>query len=148
MMKIILREDVKNLGNTGEIKEVKNGYANNYLIPRNLAYPETNQYSKIFENEKKIALKKLEKINKEAQELKEKFENLSLNINVKIGQDEKLFGSVTSQDIVEKLKEQGFNLSKKQIILEENIRKLGIYNIPIKISPEIEATLKIWIIKE
>lgn len=147
-MKIILREDVKNLGNTGEIKEVKNGYANNYLIPRNLAYPETNQYSKIFENEKKIALKKLEKINKEAQELKEKFENLSLNINVKIGQDEKLFGSVTSQDIVEKLKEQGFNLSKKQIILEENIRKLGIYNIPIKISPEIEATLKIWIIKE
>lgn len=147
-MKIILRKDVKNLGNTSEIKEVKNGYANNYLIPKNLAYPATDQYLKIFENEKKIALKRLEKMNKEAQDLKEKLENLSLNINVKVGEDEKLFGSVTSQDIVEKLEEQGINLSKKQITIKENIRKLGIYNIPIKIASEIEATLKVWIIKE
>ena len=147
-MKIILKQEVKNLGNTGEIKEVKNGYANNYLIPRDMAYPATSQYLKIFETEKKIALKKLEKIDKEARELKEKLDNLSLNINVKVGEDEKLFGSVTSQDIVEKLKEQGINLSKKQIILNETIKKLGIYNIPVKISSEIQATLKIWIIKE
>ncbi len=147
-MKIILRKDVENLGSISEIKEVKNGYANNYLIPKNLAYPATDRYLKIFENEKKIALKKLEKMNKEAQELKEKLENLSLNINVKVGEDEKLFGSVTSQDIIEKLEEQGINLSKKQIIIKENIRKLGIYNIQIKIASEIEAALKVWIIKE
>jgi len=147
-MKVILREDVENTGKAGEIKEVKDGYANNYLIPKNLAYPATDPYLKIYEDQKKTALKKLERINKEAEELKEKLENLSLNVNVNVGEDEKLFGSVTSQDIVEKLKEQGINLSKKQIVLEENIKELGIYNIPVKISPEIEATLKIWIIKE
>lgn len=147
-MKVILREDIKSLGKSGEEKEVKRGFAVNYLIPLKKAYPATTQYLKIYENEKKLNEKKLEKVVKEAEELKEKLTNLSLNINVKTGEDEKMFGSVTSQDIIEKLKENGVNLSKKQIILEETIKKLGIYHVPVKLTPEIETELKVWIIKE
>lgn len=148
IMKIILREEVQNLGQPGDEKEVKRGYAVNYLIPNNLAYPATNQYIKIFENEKKATMKKIEKDQKEAEELKGKLENLSLNISVKTGEDEKMFGSVTSQDIIDKLNEQGIHISKKQLVLEENIKKLGIYHIPVKLAPEIESELKVWIIKE
>lgn len=147
-MKVILRDDIKSLGKAGDIKEVKTGYANNYLIPKHLAYPASDQYLRIFENDKKALIKKLDKEKKEAEKLKEQLENLSLNINVKVGEDEKLFGSVTAQDIADKLNEQGINLSKKQIVLEENIKKLGIYTIPVKILTDVEAKLKVWIIKE
>ncbi len=147
-MKVILRKDMKNLGETGEIKNVKKGYANNYLIPQEMVYPANDHYLEVLENDKKSAKKKLDKVKKEAEEIKEKLENVSLNINVKVGEDEKLFGAVTTQDIVDKLQEQGINLSKKQIVIEENIKKLGIYNIPVKIAPEVDATLKVWIIKE
>ena len=147
-MKIILRKNIEKLGNPGDQKEVKKGYASNYLIPNKLAYPATKQYLNIYENEKKINLKKLEKVKLEAEELKKNFENLSLNISVKTGEDEKMFGSVTSQDIIDKLKEQGINISKKQLDLEENIKKLGIYHVPVKLGPEVEAELKVWIIKE
>ena len=144
----LAKEDIESLGKVGDIKEVKTGYGINYLVPKKLAYPATEQYLKIFENEKRKNIKKIEKEQVEAEELQDKLENLSLNINVKVGEDEKMFGSVTSQDIADKLKEQGINISKKQIILEENLKKIGIYNIPVKIKPEIEAVLKVWIIKE
>ncbi|MBU1076114.1 MAG: 50S ribosomal protein L9 [Spirochaetes bacterium] len=147
-MKIILREDVKNIGKSGDTKEVKRGYAVNYLLPHKLAYPATGSYLKMFENEKKVSEKHLEKEKKEAEELKAKFENLSLNISVKTGEDEKMFGSVTAGDIADKLKETGIEISKKQIALEDNIKKLGIYHVPIKIAPEVETELKVWIIKE
>lgn len=147
-MKVILREDLKNLGNAGEIKKVKDGYANNYLLPKKIAYPASDHYLKVLENEKISTMKKLEKVKKEAEEIKEKLENISLNINVKTGEDEKMFGSVTAQDIADKLQEQGINMLKKHIVLEESIKKLGIYNITVKIAPEVEAILKVWIIKE
>ncbi len=147
-MKVILREDLKNLGDAGEIKEVKDGYANNYLLPKKIVYPASDHYLKVLENEKISTMKKLEKVKKEAEEIKEKLENISLNINVKTGEDEKMFGSVTAQDIADKLQEQGINMLKKHIVLEENINKLGIYNITVKIAPEVEAVLKVWIIKE
>ncbi len=147
-MRIILRESVKGLGETGEIKEVKKGYANNYLFPRKLAYPATEKYLKIIENEKRAKEKEKERKEKELNELKEKLNNVSCTIAMKVGEDEKLFGSVTSQHIVEKLKEQGINIDKKSIILEEPIKKLGVYHIPVKLAPEITAEVKVWIIKE
>lgn len=147
-MKIILREDIPSLGTAGTTKEVKNGFANNYLIPHRLAYPATERYLKIFENEKKAYEKKKQKLLKEAEEMKLKIEGLSVSIPVKTGEEDKLYGSVTSQDIIEKAKEQGLNLSKKQIALDENIKKLGIYHVPVKLAPEISASLKVWIIKE
>ncbi len=147
-MKVVLREDIQSLGKMGTIKEVKNGYANNYLIPHKLAYPATEQYLKIFENEKKANEKRLLKIKKESEELKTKIENLSISITAKTGEEDKLYGSITTQDIIEKVKEQGLNLSKKQISLEEQIKKLGIYHIPVKLSSDVSASLKVWVIKE
>lgn len=147
-MKVILREDISSLGKLGAIKEVKDGYANNYLFPNKLAYPATKSFLKIFENEKRANEKRLEKMKKESEDLKTKIENLSISISVKTGEEDKLYGSVTTQDIIEKVKEQGLNLSKKQISLEEQIKKLGIYHIPIKLSHDVVASLKVWVIKE
>lgn len=147
-MKVILRGVVDNLGEAGEIKEVKKGFAINYLIPNKFAYPATDQNMKRFENEKKSIQKKAAKELQDASQIKEKIEQLSLNIQVKVGEDEKLFGSVTSQDIVDKLKDQGIIITKKDIVLEENIKALGIYNVPVKVAAGVDATLKVWIIKE
>lgn len=147
-MKVILRDDVPALGPAGTIKEVKDGYASNFLLPQKLAYPATNRYLKIFENEKIANEKKKEKLKKEAEELKTKIENLSISIPVHTGEEDKLYGSVTTQDIIEKAKEQGVNLSKKQITLDDNIKKLGIYHVPVKLPSDVTASLKLWIIKE
>lgn len=147
-MKVVLRKDYPSLGKSGEIKNVKDGYAQNFLIPKMVAYPATESYLKVFENEKISNEKKSERIKKEAEDLKVKIEALSLNIAVKTGEEDRLFGSVTAQDIIEKMKENGINLSKKQLVFDENIKKLGIYHIPVKIAPEIEAQVKVWIIKE
>ena len=147
-MKVVLRKDYPSLGKSGEIKNVKDGYAQNFLIPKMVAYPATESYLKIFENEKISNEKRSERIKKESEDLKVKIEGLSLNISVKTGEEDRLFGSVTAQDIIEKMKENGINLSKKQLVLEENIKKLGIYHIPVKIAPDIEAQVKVWIIKE
>lgn len=147
-MKVVLRKDYPSLGKSGEIKNVKDGYAQNFLIPKMVAYPATESYLKIFQNEKISNEKRSERIKKESEDLKVKIEGLSLNISVKTGEEDRLFGSVTAQDIIEKMKENGINLSKKQLVLEENIKKLGIYHIPVKIAPDIEAQVKVWIIKE
>ncbi len=147
-MKVILREDVKGLGKAGEIKDVKKGYANNYLLPRKLVYPYKEQYLKLIETEKIAKQKQAEKLKKELESLKEKLSTISCTIAMKAGEDDKLFGSVTSQNIVEKLKEEGINIDKKQIVLEEPLKKLGVYHVPVKLAPEISTELKVWIIKE
>ncbi len=147
-MKVILRVDIDKLGKAGEVKEVKDGYAINYLIPKNLVYPATKKNLKRLEEEKEVYVKKEEKIRKQMEELKQKIESLSCNISVKVGEDDKLYGSVTSQHIVENLHKYGINLDKHQIELEEPIKKLGVYHIPVKLYPEIKANLKVWVIKE
>ncbi len=147
-MKVILREDIKGLGKTGEIKEVKKGYANNFLLPKKLVYPYRAQYIKLIETEKISKQRQAEKKQKALETLKEKLSEVSCTISMKVGEDEKLFGSVTSQNIVDTLKEQGINIDKKQIILEEPIKKLGVYHVTVKLSPEISTELKVWIIKE
>ncbi len=147
-MRVILRVDVDKLGKAGEIKDVKDGYALNYLIPKKIAYPATAQNLKKIEEEKKQKLNKEEKLRSKMEELKQKIESISCTISVKAGEDEKLFGSVTSQHITEKLHTFGINLDKRQIEIEEPIKKLGVYHIPIKLHPEVKAELKVWVIKE
>lgn len=147
-MKVILRENVPDLGQAGQTIEVKDGYARNYLIPRNLAIFATKANLKAIDEVTKQAEVKEKKNRKEAELVKEKIEKLSLSVEVLVGEEEKLFGSVTSADIAELLKKEGVIVDKRMIVLENPIKVLGVYTIPIKISNDVEAGLKLWVIKK
>lgn len=147
-MKVILREDVKNKGVAGEIIDAKPGYARNYLIPQGLAYLSTDANIKIFDREKIQKVKKLEQHRIEAEKLKAEIEKISLTAVVKVGDDGKLFGSVTNQTISELLKEKGYDYSHRKIIIEEPIKELGVFEAKIDLFHGVEATVKVWVVKE
>ncbi len=147
-MKIILRQDYERLGKFGDIVEVKDGYARNYLIPKNIAYPAKPNFIKVIEEEKKHKQFKLLKAKRQAEELAKKLESVSITISVSVGEEDKMFGSVTSQDIGKALEEQGIEIDRRKIVLEDPIKELGIYSVPIKLHPEVEAKIKVWVVKE
>jgi large subunit ribosomal protein L9 len=147
-MKVILRQDHEKLGEAGEIINVKPGFARNYLIPQGLAMSASPQNKKRFENEKKQMNWRKEQEKRRAEELAKELENVSCTITVQVGEEDKLFGSVTSQHIAESLHTQGYELDKRKIILEEPIKSLGIYSVPIKLYQDVEAKVKVWVVKE
>jgi large subunit ribosomal protein L9 len=147
-MQIILREDVPSLGKAGDLVKVANGYARNYLIPRKIAVEATPRNLKALEHEKLLIEHKKRREHRESESLKDKIESISCTIGVKVGEDDKLYGSVTSMDIEEGLKREGVEIDRKKIELEEPIRTLGVYTVPIKINPEIQAKLKVWVVKD
>ncbi|MBU1006355.1 MAG: 50S ribosomal protein L9 [Candidatus Omnitrophica bacterium] len=147
-MKVLLIEDVKNIGSIGEIIQVADGYARNYLFPKNLAKPATDTNLKIIDEIKKKKTSSLAKEKKEAEALKEKIALISCTISVEAGDDDKLFGSVTAQDICEAFIAEGLELDKRKIVLEEPIKKLGVYQITVKIHPEVTGTVKVWVVKK
>lgn len=140
--------DLEGLGLEGETVKVSEGYARNYLIPRKLAVPLTN-----------AALKRLEKnkLGRDARHLKElesaqslagAIEKISCTITAKVGENEKLFGSVTAADIIAALKQQGIELDKRKLMLAEPIRELGIFQVKIKLHPQVDVVLKVWVVGE
>ena len=147
-MEIILRQSIENLGKPGDIVKVSPGYARNYLLPRGLAYEATTG------NRKRIAMEKarLEAAEQEritaAQGLAERLENVQLTFSARVGEEEKLFGSVTTSDIAHQLQAQGFDIEKKQIDLHEPIKTLGVYKIPIRLHAEVKPEIKVWVIKQ
>ncbi len=147
-MKLILREDVPDLGAAGQTVEVKNGFGRNYLLPRNLAIPATKANLKAIGEIQKQAELRMKKLRKGAEIIKEKIENLSLSFEVKVGEDDKLFGSVTNADLAQRLKTEGVIVDKRSIELEAPIKVLGVYTAPIKIEKEVIANLKFWVIKQ
>lgn len=148
-MKVILLEDVANLGKTGDMVNVKEGYARNYLLPRKLCVVATPKNLKAFEHQKKLAQLKIRKNKSDAQKLAEKLESISLTIPQKVGEEDKLFGAVTAITISEFLKEQeGIELDKRKIKLDEPIKRLGVYTVPINLHPEVTANLRVWVVKE
>ena len=147
-MKILLREDYKGLGEAGEIVKVKDGFARNFLIPQGVAFIATDQNKKRYENDLKQQSWKLERDKINAEELSKTLENVSCTISVQVGEEDKLFGSVTSQNITDVLAEQGYKIDKRKILLDEPIKALGIYSVPIKLHPEVEASVKVWVVKE
>ena len=146
-MKVILREDDKKLGKAGDIVEVKDGYAHNFLIPRNLAVRADASHMKQLEHERKILRDKSEKQLKQAGKLVEQIEKTSCTISVQVGEEERIFGSVTAIDIAQALGKEGVEIDKKAIQLEEPIKTLGVFTVPVKLGPEIEAKLKVWVVK-
>ncbi|MEW6410858.1 MAG: 50S ribosomal protein L9 [Candidatus Zixiibacteriota bacterium] len=147
-MKVILREDVPDLGRAGQTIEVKAGFGRNYLIPRNLAIPATRANLKAvgeINKQKELADRKRRR---EAEVIKDRIEKLELSTEVLVGEDEKLFGSVTSSDIAELLEKQNVLVDKRAILLEAPIKVLGVYTVPVKIDKDIAANLKLWVVKK
>ena len=147
-MEVLLREDYETLGNKGDIVKVKDGYARNYLIPKGVAYMAGKANQKRFENDIKQQTWRLARDQKKAEEMAEKLQNISCTITVQVGEEDKLFGSVTSQNIADTLAEQDFKVDKRKIQLDEPIKSLGIYSVPIKLHSEVEAAVKVWVVKE
>jgi large subunit ribosomal protein L9 len=147
-MKVILKEDVKNLGTIGTVVSVADGYWRNYLLPRNLAIEASARNIKKFEHEKKIILKKAKKIRSVQEELASKLSSLILDIEANAGEDDKLFGSVTGQDIAEAIAKHGIEVDKRKIILPvETIKRLGTYTVQVKLYPEVTASVSLEVKK-
>jgi len=147
-MKVILKQDVENLGRKGDIVNVKAGYGRNYLIPRKMALEVTSSNLRMVEMERRALKKKLEKERLSYQELVQKLNALSLTFSRKAGEKDLIFGSVSVGDIREALTERGFDIEKRKIILEEPIKRLGNYVVPVRVSPDDRAELKIEVRKE
>jgi large subunit ribosomal protein L9 len=147
-MEVILKQDVEKIGKVGAVVKVKDGFARNFLIPRGLAIPLTSSNLKQLEQEKQQKSVALEKAKGKAEELKEKLAALSLTIPALTQDDEKLYGSITNLDIAQAMKDEGLDIDKSLIALEEPIKALGIYEIPVKLHPEVQAVIKVWIVKK
>ena len=147
-MKLILTAEVDHLGAPGDTVEVKDGYGRNYLIPRGKAYIATPGNINRYEEEKKFFDAREIKEREEAQALASRLTNVSCTIAKKVGENEVLYGSVTNADIAAVLKDEGFNVDKRKIVIDEPLKKLGVYNIPIKLHAEVTAELKVWVVKE
>jgi large subunit ribosomal protein L9 len=147
-MKVILIEDVAQLGKVGDTVNVADGYARNYLFPNRKALDACAGNLRRFEHQKKILDGKVKKKIAEASDLGTRIESLRLTFTRKAGDGEKLFGSVTSMDIEKALADQGVELRRKDIQLAEPIKQLGIHTVPVKLFREVEANLKVWIVPE
>ncbi len=147
-MKVILKKDINQLGKAGEIVDVKPGYARNFLIPTQAAINATTANLKAFNEEKKLEEKRAMKGKIQAQELADKISKVSVTAVVQVGEEEKVFGSVTSQNIADMLKENGFEIDKKKILLDEPLKALGVFDVPIKLHPDVEAAVKVWVVRE
>jgi len=147
-MKVILHEEVKNLGKIGEVVDVAEGYGRNFLIPKKLAVEANVKNIKALEHERKKIEEKVKKIKSGAQQLSDRVSALSLTLHAKAGEEEKLFGSITTMDIAEALKKEGIDIERKKILLDEPIKRLGSYSIHIKIHPELTTHLNVQVVAE
>lgn len=147
-MEVILREDVQHLGRAGEIVAVKDGYARNYLIPRGLAYSATAGNRKRIETEHKRRADRAAADRTAAEELMAKIAEVSLTFSVKTAEGEKLFGSITAQDIADKLRERGYDIDKRRVELDEPIKLVGIYKVPVRLDAGVHAEVRVWVVKE
>jgi large subunit ribosomal protein L9 len=147
-MKVILRKNFDQLGKVGDVVNVKDGYARNYLIPRQIAYQATAGNIRALEEEKKQIQKREAKELEEAQKLAAELEKVSVTIPVKVGEEDKIFGSVTSQMIVDALKEKGFEIDKRKVEITEQIKSLGIYTVAVKLHSNVTASVKTWVVRE
>jgi large subunit ribosomal protein L9 len=147
-MKVILRQTVESLGKAGDTIKVADGYARNFLIPKGLAAEASTRNLKTFEHEKKRILQQADKIQKEAEETAEKLNKITCTIARRVGEQEKLFGSVGVKDIEEALVTQGIEIDKRSILLAEPIKSLGEYPIKIKVNAGVTAEIKVTVVAE
>jgi large subunit ribosomal protein L9 len=147
-MQVILLTDVDRVGKMGEIVKVKDGYGLNFLIPRKLAKRVTRNSVRFLEDEKRKVGLKLRRLKEQSEKFKDRLEAASCTVAVTAGEDEKIFGTVTTEMISDAYKQEDIQIDKKQIQIEDHINKLGVYNIKIKLHPEVTATVKLWVVKK
>lgn len=147
-MKVILRKNYEQLGKVGEVVEVKNGFARNFLLPLQIAYQATKGNILALQEEKKLFEKKEAKELEAAKALAAELEKVSISIAVKVGEEDKIFGSVTSQMIADAISEKGFEIDKRKIEITEQIKALGIYSVQIKLHSNVNAVVKTWVVRE
>jgi large subunit ribosomal protein L9 len=147
-MKVILREDVKSLGRVGEVVNVSDGYARNFLFPKQFALEANTKNLKEFEHNKKMILDKAAKLKESFKSIADKMSSISLTIKAKSGEDEKLFGSVTNMDIAEALAAEGYDIDKKKIVIDEPIKRLGEYSVTIKLHSDFSTEVKVHVVQE
>lgn len=147
-MQLIMRTYVEGLGERGDVVEVKDGYARNYLIPQSLAFPATGSARRMIEEENKLMEVRDAKRKRELRIVAEKMKDLSCTIVVQAGEEDKLYGSVNAHDIAKAINEKGHDIDHKQVELEEPIKQLGVYTINIKLHRDIEIPVKVWVVKE
>jgi len=147
-MKLILTEDVPSLGTIGHIVNVKDGYARNYLLPRALAVAANEANTKQLEHHKRVLAARRAKVLGEMKALAARIEKVSLEVAKLVGEDERIFGSVTSTELAELLEKQGVQISKKDIKLPEEIKKVGVYTADVRLHSEVTAKLKFWVVAQ
>ena len=147
-MKVILTQDMDSLGLAGEIVEVARGYARNYLIPQKIALEATEDNIKRTETQRKTIEIKRIKLKEDAQKVKERLAEVMISIAQKVGEEEKLYGSVTSMNIADELEKQGITIDRRKIILDKPIKSLGEFSVPIKLHPHVTASIKVTVVPE
>ncbi|MDQ0492305.1 MULTISPECIES: 50S ribosomal protein L9 [Paenibacillus] len=147
-MKVIFIKDMKGQGKKGQVKEVSDGYAANFLLPRGIARPATEGNMKTLENQNAAEEKRKQEEKEEAQVLGKKLEETTIQLKAKAGEGGRLFGAITSKQIAEAVSKTGIKLDKRKIELEEPIRTLGVTQMTVKLHPEVKATLKVQVTEE
>ena len=147
-MKVILQKDIHNLGDAGDVKNVADGYARNFLLPKKLVIPYNESSKKAIDHQKQVIKVKKDKRRKESEKTAQAFSGLTLTIKAKVGEEDKLFGSITAIDIAKQLKEAGFDIDKRRIHLDEQIKTLGEHSVSIKLEEGLTAQVKVIVEKE
>jgi large subunit ribosomal protein L9 len=147
-MKVILQKDILNLGDAGDVKIVAAGYARNFLLPQKLVIPFNESSKKAMDHQTHLIKVKKDKRRKESEKIADAFSNIELKIIAKVGEEDKLFGSVTTTDISKKLKEAGYDIDKRRIHLDDHIKTLGEHKVTIKLEEGLTSTIKVVVEKE
>lgn len=146
-MDVVLLQDVEQLGSQGTVVHVKPGFARNYLLPRGLAAPATPQRLKATEETQRQRQQKSARLKDEAEALKRKLESRPVTLKLNVGEDGKAFGSVTAHDVVEALKRDGLDVDKYAVHLDQPIKTLGVFDVPVRVQSDVTATVKLWVVK-
>ena len=147
-MQIILTTDIPSLGDAGDLVEVKPGYGANDLIPQGLALPATSSNKNQIEHQRRAISARIARDRKDAESMSEKLSQVSVTITRLVGDDDKLFGSVSTKDIADALRDQGFDVDRRKIVLETPIKALGVYDVPVKVHRDVIAQIKLWVVAD
>jgi len=147
-MEVILREDIERLGNRGQVVKVADGYARNFLLPKRLAVAATDANRKIVEQERQAHLRREAKQKSEAEDLSKLLTGVTVSIAQKAGENDQLFGSVTAKDIAEALAQKNFTIDRRKVLLEEPIKQLGEFKVPVRLHKDVTAEVTIQVVKE
>jgi large subunit ribosomal protein L9 len=147
-MEVILLDSIPKLGERGSTVKVKSGFARNYLFPRRLALPASEANRRVFQENQRVLEKRDQHARAAAEEAAKKFADVSCTIPVQVGEEDRLYGSVTTADVARSLADQGYEVDRKQIQLDEPIKQLGVYTVDIRLHREVSAPIKVWVVKE